>query len=359
MSVTYQKLDNNLFAGCYEVEKLSETTALVRDERTGRFYVKKTVPLEQLDIYERLSAIESESKAVVFCVHRFENNAVIIEEFINGMTIERLVKLGGTVKWEDMKIMLMPLLELLKEMHDCNIIHRDISSANVMIDENNRLKLIDFGISRSVRLGRGADTEILGTAGYAPPEQFGFRQTDARSDIYSLGVLMNYMLTGAMPDEKLAGGEAGRIIKKCLSIKMDDRYQDVGALMADIYGADHAALKRRKRISKYIVGFRSGNAIHAVICMSYYLFFAVGIWTSFEKIASGPGLYVVLTEIASTVTLFIVPFVIMAFYKSWAKLFKFVRMGFKEWTLLAAIATIAGITLNGISTEIIKFILRV
>ena len=60
--------------------------------------------------------------------------------------------------------------------------------------------MIDFGISRKTKEGRTKDTTFLGTAGYAAPEQFGFMQTDIRSDIYSIGVVFHEMLTGKMPE---------------------------------------------------------------------------------------------------------------------------------------------------------------
>ena len=68
---------------------------------------------------------------------------------------------------------------------------------------------------------------ILGTTGYAAPEQFGLSQTDGRADIYSLGVLLNVMLTGQHPSRRLAEGHAGRIIRRCTMMNPDQRFRDV------------------------------------------------------------------------------------------------------------------------------------
>src|SRR5207244_3843966 len=75
-------------------------------------------------------------------------------------------------------------------------IYRDIKPANVMLLEGTeRIKLIDFGIARFHKAGKSRDTEAFGTAGYAPPEQYGKGQTDQRSDVYALGATLHYLVT--------------------------------------------------------------------------------------------------------------------------------------------------------------------
>ncbi len=353
--------DDNLFAVCYDVEKMNDdgSVCLVRDERSGRLYVRKNVSLERADIYDRLSRIQSEAKARVLCVHRYRDYAVVIEELINGVTVEKYISQNGPMSPDEVMKTLRPVLGLLAEMHNINIIHRDISAGNVMIDGGSA-KLIDFGISRSVRLGASSDTTIMGTAGYAPPEQFGFAQTDARSDIYSVGVLMNYMLTGEMPNRKIAGGEAGKIIRRCLSMRMEDRYSSVVELMGAIYGSgDPGTVKIKKPFYRYIPGFRNGNAAHAAICAAYYLIFFGGLGASVQKIVTVKDAYSILSEIWSVISIFILPFAFMANYKKIGKIFRFRRFGAKEWILLLFIAFVIMIVLYGGGTDILKFILRV
>ncbi len=356
-----QDYDDNLFAVCYDVEELNDdgSVCLVRDERSGRLYVRKNVSLERADIYERLSRIPSEAKARVFCVHRFRDYAVIIEELINGVTVEKYISQNGPMSPDEVMKTLRPVLGLLAEMHNINIIHRDISAGNVMIDGGSA-KLIDFGISRSVKLGASSDTTIMGTAGYAPPEQFGFAQTDARSDIYSVGVLMNYMLTGEMPNKKIAGGEAGKIIRRCLSVRMEDRYSSVSELMSVIYGnGNYETAKIKKPFYKYIPGFRNGNAAHAVICMLFYAGFCGAVCAAAQNISASPDLYTILSEIWSVIGILVVPFAFMANYKKIGKIFRFRRFGAKEWILLLFIAFVIMIIIYGGGIDILKFILRV
>ena len=91
--------------------------------------------------------------------------------------------------------------------------------------------LIDFDASRIQKADRRADTTVLGTTGYAAPEQYGMSQTDARTDIYALGVVINVMLTGEHPSRQLAKGHMGRVVRCCTMMSPDQRYRDIPHLM--------------------------------------------------------------------------------------------------------------------------------
>lgn len=131
---------------------------------------------------------------------------------------------GGAAK------ILRALCDALEALHSHGFVHRDIKPENVMIDDHGQVKLIDFDAARAFDGIKSHDTVILGTVGFAPPEQFGVAQSDPRSDIYALGVLFNVMLTGAHPSRKLAAGKAGRLILKCTQIQPGMRYASVAEL---------------------------------------------------------------------------------------------------------------------------------
>ena len=115
-------------------------------------------------------------------------------------------------------------------LHSMAAVHRDIKPENVILRENDAV-LIDFDAARLHKPQAEADTQILGTTGFAAPEQYGLGQSDTRTDIYSLGVLMNVLLTGQHPSKRLAEGRLGRVIQRCTQVNPAKRYKDVMYLM--------------------------------------------------------------------------------------------------------------------------------
>lgn len=109
-------------------------------------------------------------------------------------------------------------------LHANGFVHRDIKPENIMITNNGTVKLIDFNASRIYDKNKSSDTISLGTIGYASPEQLGINQSDARTNIYALGVLLNVMLTGEHPSKRLAKSRAGKIVLKCTQINPNKRF---------------------------------------------------------------------------------------------------------------------------------------
>lgn len=124
----------------------------------------------------------------------------------------------------------LQLCSALWVLHKLGAVHRDIKPENVII-RGREAVLIDFDASRIFKSETNRDTQILGTTGYAAPEQYGITQTDERADIYSLGVLLNIMLTGKHPSRELASGRLGRIVQKCTMVNPEKRYKSALYLM--------------------------------------------------------------------------------------------------------------------------------
>jgi len=124
----------------------------------------------------------------------------VVEEYIKGQTLEEILQnrkpdLKEVLSWA---IDLCWILELL---HNNDIVFRDLKPANIMRAEDGTLKLIDFDIARTHKVGKTSDTELLGTPGYAAPEMYGKAQSDPRADIYSLGATIHQCLTGIDPEQ--------------------------------------------------------------------------------------------------------------------------------------------------------------
>ncbi|MCR5208153.1 MAG: serine/threonine protein kinase, partial [Eubacterium sp.] len=129
---------------------------------------------------------------------------------------------------------LLETCDALVPLHANGFIHRDVKPENIMITKDGTVKLIDFNASREFSLSSTRDTVQIGTIGYASPEQLGIAQTDARTDIYALGVLLNVMLTGKHPSIKLADGRAGKIVLKCTQIDPSSRFSSVEKLASEL-----------------------------------------------------------------------------------------------------------------------------
>lgn len=190
----------------------------------------------------------------------------IIEDYIEGETLSTILENNGAqpqalvIEWA------MQLCEALEYLHTRKppIIYRDMKPANVMLKPDGNIKVIDFGIAREYKERGLADTVSLGTKGYAAPEQFGGKgQTDARTDIYCLGVTLYHLVTGHSPSEPpyeiypirhwnpqlSAGLEA--IIQKCTQVNPSDRYQSCAELLYALhhyeeYGAAYKARQKKK-----------------------------------------------------------------------------------------------------------------
>ena len=161
-----------------------------------------------------------------------DNKLIIIEEFINGLTLREILDKDKKID-EDLAIdYILQLCDALEEIHSFNppIIHRDIKPENIIISNDGVLKLIDFDASRTYKENENRDTELLGTLEYAAPEQFGFRQTDVRTDVYSIGILINVLLTGKFPRVEKCKGQLQSIVEKCINLDPKERYQSISVL---------------------------------------------------------------------------------------------------------------------------------
>ena len=153
----------------------------------------------------------------------------VLEEYIQGDSLAYLLE-GALFSPAEARKITRQLCNALWVLHQLGAVHRDIKPENVMIRGSEAI-LIDFDASRIFKSDTNQDTQILGTTGYAAPEQYGIAQTDERADIYSLGVLLNIMLTGKHPSKELASGRLGRIVQKCTMVNPEKRYKSVLYLM--------------------------------------------------------------------------------------------------------------------------------
>ena len=175
-----------------------------------------------------LCGIRCENLPEIYDAIDASDGQIVLEEYIDGITVAQVME-GGRYRYHGAKRVLTCVCQALTVMHHRGLVHRDVKPENVMISSDGRVVLIDFNASRTVSAAC-KDTVIMGTVGYASPEQLGIAQSDARTDIYAAGILLNVMLTGKHPTEVFAKGYAGRVVKKCTALNPDDRYQSAEGL---------------------------------------------------------------------------------------------------------------------------------
>ena len=156
-------------------------------------------------------------------IYNENDGQIVLEEYIEGLTVAQIMETDKYRSAGARKV-LLGLCDALTVLHDRDIIHRDVKPENVIVESSGRVVLIDFNASR-IESDASKDTVIMGTVGYASPEQLGLAQTDARTDIYAVGVLYNVMLTGQHPSVTIALGKVGRIVRKCTAVNPNERYQ--------------------------------------------------------------------------------------------------------------------------------------
>lgn len=201
----------------------------LRGNSTGKDLILRSLPA-QADSYELLCSIRCENLPETYDVFQAEDGQIVLEEYIDGITVAQAME-SGRYRYRGARKVLQGLCAALQVLHSRGIIHRDIKPENVMIDTNGRVVLIDLNASHK-ESDANRDTVIMGTVGYVAPEQLGLSQSDARTDVYAAGVLLNVMLTGSHPTRAFARGKAGRIVRKCTALNPDDRYQSAEKLAA-------------------------------------------------------------------------------------------------------------------------------
>ena len=181
------------------------------------------------EVYRKLLSVSCRNLPKIMEAAEQDGMVAVLEEYIQGDSLAFLLA-GACLTPAQARKITFQLCNALWVLHSMGAVHRDIKPENVIV-RGSEAVLIDFDASRIFKNGTNQDTQILGTTGYAAPEQYGITQTDERADIYSLGVLLNIMLTGKHPSKELASGRLGRIVQKCTMVNPKKRYKSVLYLM--------------------------------------------------------------------------------------------------------------------------------
>ena len=186
-----------------------------------------------------------------------DDTPCIVMEYVKGTSVKDYIHEHGRIAGDKMLLLVQPLLKSLIKIHEKGILHRDISADNILLTEDGKLKLIDFGAARFTQKARGEEYTLIFKRGFAPIEQCSNAgEQGPWTDVYGICATMYYMVTGIIPDdsvnrfmddkllplERIDGTKLNRhaiaCITKGLSVRIEDRYPSVALLYADLYRND-------------------------------------------------------------------------------------------------------------------------
>ena len=234
-------------------------------------FVRKAMAAEltSYEAWKRLGQAQSKHLPQLVDLYEADGQIVAVTSFVPGKSLDALVAREGALPPERAAGICCDVAEAAQALHDAGVVHRDITPGNVVVSPDGAV-LVDLGIARIIgdtsATGRQKrhDTTILGTWGFAAPEQFGFKTTDSRSDIYALGKLLGHMLTGAYPDDprfdeliddaSVVPASFAEVIRRATAFEPDKRQPTAAAFSEDVRAAllasrpDHAKRTRRRLV---------------------------------------------------------------------------------------------------------------
>mgnify|MGYP001172562637 FL=1 len=237
---------------------------LVQDIRNSELCVKKTLDIYSRDVYEQLAFVRIEGvPAVKECVAD-DGKLIVVEEYVQGRSLKQVLDEQGLLNEEQAYEIAVQLVDILVRLHQLEpaIVHRDIKPSNIIIEKNGHVNLIDFNAARHVNADKNEDTRMLGTVYFAAPEQFGFGQSDERTDIYGLGATINYIMTGDKPGAGIAECIFSDILKKCLMVDAKDRYQSAEELRGVLDMLNYSIVQDNRK--KAETAFGKDNTVSVV-----------------------------------------------------------------------------------------------
>jgi serine/threonine protein kinase len=203
--VTDEELECSLDVdGSYRIVRVLADGASGRTELVtrgiGDLLVRKFIPAELAnpETWEAAREISCPQMPAIRLAYRLPDAFVVVYDYVEGFSVAQMVRDKGRLEPREAMPIVVDVCAAAVELHRRGIIHRDITPGNVIVNTQGA-HLIDLGIARRYDQGAHHDTTRLGTFGFAAPEQFGFAQTDVRSDVYSIGALLAFMLTGVLP----------------------------------------------------------------------------------------------------------------------------------------------------------------
>lgn len=239
---------------------------LVQHQSSNKIFVKKILFLYDLSVFINLKNNPIMGIPKIIELFETDNSLIIIEEYINGETLDNKIN-NNSLTHKDIISYTKELCRTLDQLHklDPPLIHRDIKPSNIIITISGNAVLLDFNAAKNYDESKSSDTVLIGTKGYAAPEQYGFGSSSPKTDIYALGILIKEM-TASINDTNII---LKNIISKSTQLDPANRYHSVSQIYDLISKKKFSYDKKLKKLIP--PGFRRKNLFHMILGILGYL----------------------------------------------------------------------------------------
>lgn len=250
---------------------------LVQHIETNKIFVKKVLSVYNISVYQQLMNSPVNGTPKIYCIHEEGNELILIEEYISGSTLSELLLNEQPLPEKSVTSYALELCNILESLHQFNppIIHRDIKPSNIIITPSNHVVLIDLNAART-STAKEEDTVLLGTKGYAAPEQYGFGSSNIQTDVYAMGMLLNTMLLGKFSRNIVPNNHYQPVIDRCTRINPKERFNTISDLKQAIVQSQQIQSEpgAHKRNWKEFLppGFRTQTIWHMLVSTPIYAF---------------------------------------------------------------------------------------
>lgn len=261
----------------YECLKESEdsSTFLVKETVTGILCVLKWGRNRQaeflrneMEIMEKMADRKLSGIPKTYRIFEENGEVYLVREYIEGMSLAQMVLQKGGISEAEICRISRKICQTAEQFQNPNepMIHRDIKPENIVVTPGGEVVFIDFGTMRSYKKDGSRDTFVVGTRGTAAPEQYGYTQTDQRTDVYAIGQTMLYMVSESYEMNQLSECAVSRrmkkIIEKACSFEPDKRYGDAAQLRRAV---EKCQANNRKKV------YKKAGAVFGLIAAGYIL----------------------------------------------------------------------------------------
>ena len=261
----------------YECLKESEdsSTFLVKETATGILCVLKWGRNRQaeflrneMEIMEKMADRKLSGVPKAYRIFEENGKVYLVREYIEGMSLAQMVLQKGGISEAEIYRISRKICQTAEQFQnpDEPMIHRDIKPENIVVTPGDEVVFIDFGTMRSYKKDGSRDTFVVGTRGTAAPEQYGYTQTDQRTDVYAIGQTMLYMVSESYEMNQLSECAVSRrmkkIIEKACSFEPDKRYGDAAQLRRAV---EKCQANNRKKV------YKKAGAVFGLIAAGYIL----------------------------------------------------------------------------------------